>query len=150
MSEHHVMSQGILCCLKTSQDVIGHHMMSLDIMSIVHLMPEFGPLCSGFVVFNSFSAGLRPANLAPAPGQICKQTLSYHKTRKKSFFRLVFGVIRIIFHRRNFWAQKMFHTTISSARARVRKKRSIRETTSLVAQIKHGYDVILRRWRRRS
>ena len=103
-----------------------------------------------YVSLNSFSAGLWPANLAPAPGQICKQTLSYHKTRKKSFFRLVFGVIRIIFHRRNFWAQKMFHTTISSARARVRKKRSIRETTSLVAQIKHGYDVILRRWRRRS
>ena len=109
---------------------------------------EGGHADMGF--FNSFSAGLRPANLAPAPGQICKQTLSYHKTRKKSFFRLVFGVIRIIFHRRNFWAQKMFHTTISSARARVRKKRSIRETTSLVAQIKHGYDVILRRWRRRS
>ena len=36
-------------------------------------------------VLNSFTAGLRPANLAPAPGQICKQTLSYHKTRKYRF-----------------------------------------------------------------
>ena len=57
------------------------------------------------------------------------------KTRQNSFFRLVFGVSRIIITRRLKWHKRTFHTTLFSARIFEMKKTS--------AELP---DVYVRRW----
>ena len=124
---------------------------SFNVDSNYSLKRWFGSLCTCSPPgFNSFSASLWPANLAPAPANIFKKLCPIIKNDNIHFSVFFFGVIRIIIHRRIFWAQRMFHTTISAARIYEMKKYMICKTMSLVAGGRCCLDVILRPWHGKS
>ena len=74
--------------------------------------------------FNSFTTGRTGPSVARKYTYAFYKTLSYHKKRQNSFFRLVFGVSRIIIPRRLKWHKRTFHTTLFSARIFEMKKRA--------------------------